>query len=476
MTGAARDQGERLDGWKSIARHLGRDRSTVIRWAQERDLPVHSLPGGKSRSVYALRNELDAWVRSCGTETEPIDVAPDVALPSWPKQSVTPQVVIPALIPASAPKASHRWWWIGAGLAGLAAIAMANMDDMEIVVGPQPAIDALQADMRAQLLEARDDIASRSEQRLNAAIIKLRALRERLPENPRVHEALAEGYLLAREFGSLPDALAFEKARQESVSALRQDPDSAIALRALGVISYWRDRNPTSAGQSFRHAIKVAPQDALAHQWYANILSDNGEDAAAFREFTTARQANPGAAYLLADYGWALWSAGQNQKAETVLADLAARHSGLASIHDCLSVTAFARGDHAGYARALRQRALARGAPELISYSKMVDEAVTRDQSALYGVMMSWAMAQADASPVTDHSWSAFVASEFGDRTQLLTILKRAGTHDERWGASGFTRRIAQRWSTDPEVVLALTALKQRRIETSADGLRRFAT
>ncbi len=465
-----------MDGWKSIAWHLGRDRSTVIRWAQERDLPVHSLPGGKSRSVYALRDELDAWVRSGGKEAEPSEVALDVAQPSLPKQFVTPQVPTP--VPGAAPvaKPSRRWWWIGAGVVGLAVIATATIEDMGIAVGARPAVDALQDDTRAQLLEARDDIASRSEKRLNGAINKLRALRERLPENAQVHEALAEGYLLAREFGSLPDALAFEKARQESIYALRQDPNSAIALRALGVIAYWRDRNPTSAGQSFRHAIKVAPQDALAHQWYANILSDNGEDDAAFREFSTARQTNPGAAYLLTDYGWALWSAGHNRKAEAVLADLAARHPDLASIHDCLSVTAFARGDRAGYARRLRQRALARGAPELISYSKMVDEAVTRGQYALYGVMMSWAMAQADASPVTDHSWSAFVASEFGDRTQLLAILERARTHDERWGASGFTRRIALRWSTDREVISALGGLKQRRIEVSADGLRGFAT
>ena len=38
---ARMDRGEeRLDGWKAIARYIGRDRSTVIRWANERQLPA----------------------------------------------------------------------------------------------------------------------------------------------------------------------------------------------------------------------------------------------------------------------------------------------------------------------------------------------------------------------------------------------------------------------------------------------------
>lgn len=51
----------RLDGWKAIGAYLGRDRSTVIRWARDRALPVHRLPGGKTATVFALRHELDRW-------------------------------------------------------------------------------------------------------------------------------------------------------------------------------------------------------------------------------------------------------------------------------------------------------------------------------------------------------------------------------------------------------------------------------
>lgn len=55
---------DRLDGWKAIGNFLGRDRTTAIRWAKERRLPVHRVPGGRTGTVYALRSELEAWLAS----------------------------------------------------------------------------------------------------------------------------------------------------------------------------------------------------------------------------------------------------------------------------------------------------------------------------------------------------------------------------------------------------------------------------
>jgi hypothetical protein len=55
--------GERIDGWKAIGAYLGRDRSTVIRWANERGLPIRSVPGGKIRTVFAFRSDLDRWLQ-----------------------------------------------------------------------------------------------------------------------------------------------------------------------------------------------------------------------------------------------------------------------------------------------------------------------------------------------------------------------------------------------------------------------------
>ena len=56
------DKGDRLDGWKAISDHLGKDERTVQRWRRQRGMPVHRVPGGKSGAVFAFRPELDAWL------------------------------------------------------------------------------------------------------------------------------------------------------------------------------------------------------------------------------------------------------------------------------------------------------------------------------------------------------------------------------------------------------------------------------
>lgn len=54
---------ERLDSWKEIATYLGRDLRTVRRWEEDKGLPVHRVPGGERRVVFAYRSEIDAWLK-----------------------------------------------------------------------------------------------------------------------------------------------------------------------------------------------------------------------------------------------------------------------------------------------------------------------------------------------------------------------------------------------------------------------------
>jgi excisionase family DNA binding protein len=54
---------ERFDSWKEIAAYLGRDLRTVRRWEKDKGLPVHRVPGGERRAVFAYRAEIDAWLK-----------------------------------------------------------------------------------------------------------------------------------------------------------------------------------------------------------------------------------------------------------------------------------------------------------------------------------------------------------------------------------------------------------------------------
>jgi serine/threonine-protein kinase len=61
--------GELLNSWKEIASYLNRDIRTLQRWERSKDLPIHRLPGGDKPAVYALKSELDAWLRSRALHT-----------------------------------------------------------------------------------------------------------------------------------------------------------------------------------------------------------------------------------------------------------------------------------------------------------------------------------------------------------------------------------------------------------------------
>jgi len=53
-----------LHSWKEIAEYVGTSVKTVQRWEQIHDFPVRRLRGERGAMVFALRDEVDSWVRS----------------------------------------------------------------------------------------------------------------------------------------------------------------------------------------------------------------------------------------------------------------------------------------------------------------------------------------------------------------------------------------------------------------------------
>src|SRR5258708_12226404 len=91
----------RLDSWKEIAAPLNRDVTTVQRWERREGMPVHRHLHAKMGSVYAFREELDAWARrrdlQAGKGSGNNALSPD----------------LPALLPQSVILASRfRWKFI----------------------------------------------------------------------------------------------------------------------------------------------------------------------------------------------------------------------------------------------------------------------------------------------------------------------------------------------------------------------------
>src|SRR4030095_15967803 len=51
----------RFDSWKEIANYLKISVRTVQRWEKDEGLPVHRQPHARQDTVYAYKDEIEAW-------------------------------------------------------------------------------------------------------------------------------------------------------------------------------------------------------------------------------------------------------------------------------------------------------------------------------------------------------------------------------------------------------------------------------
>jgi hypothetical protein len=86
---------KRLDSWKEIAEYLGRDVRTAARWEAE-GLPLHRVPGGRGRSVFAFTSEIDAWMagKGIGPDSPVAANAEPEPAPSARRSALPPRLVI----------------------------------------------------------------------------------------------------------------------------------------------------------------------------------------------------------------------------------------------------------------------------------------------------------------------------------------------------------------------------------------------
>lgn len=80
---------DRLEGWKEIASYLNREVRTVQRWEKSEGLPVHRQQHDRLGTVWAVKTELDEWLKQ--RQPKPPDPNPDpepVNSQAWLKLSL----------------------------------------------------------------------------------------------------------------------------------------------------------------------------------------------------------------------------------------------------------------------------------------------------------------------------------------------------------------------------------------------------
>lgn len=428
----------RLDGWKAIAAHFGRDRTTVARWARERGLPIHQLPGGKQKTVFAFERELVEWAQRNSTAELfdiPLPQSPQGSFDAEPDGAVTGKYRSPALY------------------AGLAALALAGLfawglwhDRSQSEALPEDPVVA------RDFVAARDAWGHRTPKDLGASIRLYTSVIERDPNYAPARAGLAESWLIYREYGEVNDAEAFGKARSAAQKALDLDPDLASAHRAQGFIEYWWDNDPEAALKSFREALRLDGEDGQTYFWLANILSDLGEDAMAERYYTKAMLVMPGSQPIAVEHAWSRWQAGNDREALALLLDLKRTYPQDATISSCLSWVYLGMGDIRGFTRELGDFARLRSDPGAAALAEKMTGALNNDPARAPDILIADARGELAEGGRRIRQTPAFYASATGRRNELVSLMKEAVVLGERWNSRPVTRRIESAWKNDPEV------------------------
>nr|AUN37162.1 serine/threonine protein kinase [uncultured bacterium] len=127
---------------------------------------------------------------------------------------------------------------------------------------------------------------------------------EKNPQDAKAYAGIADSYTLLAVYGSMTPDDAFPKAKEAAEKALAIDDSLAEAHTSLGFVKTRYEWDWDGAEASFRRAIELNPNYALAHQWYSNYLASVGRYQDSIDEAKRGQELNPLSLIGNAQIGW----------------------------------------------------------------------------------------------------------------------------------------------------------------------------
>ena len=339
--------GDRLDSWKAIATHLGREVRTVQLWEKLEGLPVHRHFHRKLGSVFAYRSEVDAWRH--GTSRASGGPSPDL-----PEGSVSPgrghKKVMIAVLPFDRLGGHSEQAFFNDGLTRETITALASLAPQLLGVISRTSVMAYQdSPGRAEKLSKELNVGyllegtaqvERGRIRVNVALVNVKekttlwsktyngAFENRCQLQSRVAREIAryvrlkllaseasgpiapsmrrstskDAYFLGRYLWKQRTEEALRTAIRTFEAAIQEDPRFALAYSGLAdcltLQSFYEIVSPAEAMPAARRAalraVELDPYSAEARTSLADVLFHFDRDwARADQEYQAAIQCNP---------------------------------------------------------------------------------------------------------------------------------------------------------------------------------------
>jgi Tfp pilus assembly protein PilF len=309
-----------LQGWKEIAEYVDRDERTVKRWEKQRNFPVRRMPGNGRANVYIGVSDLESWLRNSETTKE----VPATELAELPVEPVKPVISwkMPAVL---------MTLLLCAGGAAIALHAHVKPSHAAPNVSARfhsktPGVDELYLRGVYFYEQRRPDSLRSAEQFLQQAI-------DKDPNYAPAWSALAVTHNLLREYGSMPSAEAYTKARIEAQKAIALDPNLSDPHAALAYIEFFWDWNVPAAEHEFRTAITLNPNSALGHHWYGSMLTHEGRFTEALEQLDIAQRLEPDSTAILNARAIAEGFSGHRDEAQELLQEVTEQDPNFSAAH-----------------------------------------------------------------------------------------------------------------------------------------------
>jgi tetratricopeptide (TPR) repeat protein len=239
------------------------------------------------------------------------------------------------------------------------------------------------------------------------------------------YAGLAASYDLLPEYSTMPQEEAFDRAIAAAKKALSLDPSISIAHRALAFGLFWSQTDIPRAFSEFQEAIRLAPDDAEAHHWYATALSSVHREAEARKEIDIAQQLDPASRSILVDQAWIRYSAGDSQAAAK-LQELETAEPDFKSPPEDLARIDLAQGNYPGYLEQLHRLAAISKDPADLQLSEAAQKGW--DSGGRVGMLrtMKAIQEQAFAANRSDGYDLAHTCALLGEKQQAIKYLQAA--------------------------------------------------
>jgi serine/threonine protein kinase/tetratricopeptide (TPR) repeat protein len=249
---------------------------------------------------------------------------------------------------------------VGDALALERRVARAVVEEIRLTLSPEeerqldPA-PAVAPEVYDLYLRARYFANRRTQDGLQRALSSFRRALALDPRHAPSYAGMADCYALLAPYGARAPREVYPLARQAALRALALDDSLGAAHASLGLVHHEYDGDWSAAERQYRRALELAPNDATAHQWYAELLSRAGRHREALDEIDRALALDPLSLIVNTVAGWAALNAGRHDEAIRQLAGTLELDPGFFPAEGHLGVAYLARGDPRTAARHLRR-------------------------------------------------------------------------------------------------------------------------